>query len=212
MDSLLAAIPSPFLVGRSETRLIDPPEAHAAAFARNRAIALDNVFDPALLDLVRSTARTSEWTADTIHGIGHRQVEAVPRAGPALSFALRRPALYDWLSQATGCGPLIGVDGPVGQTRAGSGEEIGWHNDLGVPQRRLAIIVNLSDDSYEGGEFELKDAASGTVLIRHRHGGPGSTLIFDVARALSHRVLPVTAGGPRRVFAGWFLGPDAVRR
>lgn len=212
MDSFLAAIPSPFRIGRTETRLFDPPETHAETFARHRAVALDNPFDPALLDLIRRTARDGEWTTDTIHGIGHRQIEATPRAGRAMSFALRRPALYDWLSQLTGCGPLVDVDGPVGQTRAGSGEAIGWHNDLGVPQRRLAIIVNLSDDAYEGGEFELKDVASGEIVIRHRHGGPGSTLIFDVARALTHRVLPVTAGGPRRVFAGWFLGPDAIRR
>ncbi|MDF7775492.1 2OG-Fe(II) oxygenase, partial [Sphingomonas sp. AOB5] len=109
-------------------------------------------------------------------------------------------------------GPLVGAEGPVAQTRVGGGDTIGWHNDLGNPHRRLAIIVNLSDDPFEGGEFELEHVPTGTMLARHRHTGPGSTLIFTVAKGLRHRVLPITAGGPRRVFAGWFLGPDPVRR
>ena len=31
-------------------------------------------------------------------------------------------------------------------------------------------------------------------------------LIFRVSSKLEHRVLPLTAGGPRRVFTGWAMG------
>jgi hypothetical protein len=30
-------------------------------------------------------------------------------------------------------------------------------------------------------------------------------MIFDVGSRYEHRVLSVTAGGPRRVFSGWFM-------
>ena len=199
---------APFIIGRNATAILAPPRG---GFDETHALVVDNPFEPELLDMIRGLARAGEWTADTIDGIGHREKEAVPRAAAAMRFALSRPALYDWLGEATGCGPLNEVEGIVGQTSAGSGEAIGWHNDLARPFRRLAVIVNLSDAPFEGGEFELQYADTGRTLLRHRHAGPGSTLIFAVAMGLRHRVLPVTAGGPRRVFAGWFLGPDPVR-
>jgi hypothetical protein len=202
---------APFLIGRNATAILAPPGEYKAAFAETHALALDNPFEPELLDMLRRLARQARWTGDRIAGVGERQKEALPRTGAAMRFALARPALFGWLSAAAGCGPLTEVEGIVGQTNAGSGEAIGWHDDLGRPFRRLAVIVNLSDGAYEGGEFELQHADTGRTLLRHRHAGPGSTLIFTVAVGLRHRVLPVTAGGPRRVFAGWFLGPDPVR-
>lgn len=42
-------------------------------------------------------------------------------------------------------------------------------------------------------------------LLAHHHNKPGTVLIFAVRPDLEHRVTPLTSGGPRRVFAGWFL-------
>ncbi len=46
------------------------------------------------------------------------------------------------------------------------------------------------------------------MLIQHIHCDLGTALFFRLAAELEHRVLPVTAGGQRRVFAGWFLAPQ----
>jgi hypothetical protein len=208
---MIAPSPPPFIVGRARTAIHAPPEEHAAGFAENHALLIDNPFEPELLDAIRGAARACEWTDERIEGISRRQVEKVPRAAPAMRFALARPALYAWLGEATGCGPLTAVSGFVGQARANTHDVIEWHNDMARPRRRLAVIINLSDDGYEGGEFELRYSGSGRMVLRHRHMTPGSTLIFRVAMGLEHRVLPVISGGPRRVFAGWFYGPDAVR-
>jgi hypothetical protein len=43
------------------------------------------------------------------------------------------------------------------------------------------------------------------ICWRHHHASPGEALVFEVSPALEHRVTPLTAGGPRTIFAGWFL-------
>jgi hypothetical protein len=35
----------------------------------------------------------------------------------------------------------------------------------------------------------------------------GAALIFEVSARYEHRILAVTAGGPRRVYTGWFYAP-----
>jgi hypothetical protein len=42
-------------------------------------------------------------------------------------------------------------------------------------------------------------------LITFRHDTPGTALIFEVSKRCEHRLHPLTSGGPRRVFTGWFL-------
>ena len=53
--------------------------------------------------------------------------------------------------------------------------------------------------------FELRDVRNDKLLLQYRHAALGAALIFDVARGLEHRVLPLISGGPRRVYTGWFF-------
>ncbi|MDF7777808.1 hypothetical protein P1X14_21310, partial [Sphingomonas sp. AOB5] len=105
----MQVLPRPFAIGRTGTDILAPPEDYAMQFATVGALALDNVFEPDLLDLILRAARLAEWVEDDIEGIGHRQKEADPRASAAMLIALKRPALFDWLSRASGCGPLVGA-------------------------------------------------------------------------------------------------------
>ncbi|WP_162233337.1 2OG-Fe(II) oxygenase [Sphingomonas sp. Leaf33] len=123
-----------------------------------------------------------------------------------MTIALARPPMLRWLEAVTGCGPLTRVDGRVIQARANGIDALDWHDDRGNVDRRLAITIDLSDTGYDGGLFELREVASQRLLTTHRHDRPGSALIFDVADDIEHRVQPVTRGGPRRVYTGWFLG------
>ena len=83
--------------------------------------------------------------------------------------------------------------------------EYGWHNDFPTgnmgDDKKLTVIVNLSENQYTGGNFEL-------FLNYPRHikelDNPGSILIFP--SYMQHRVTPVTKG-ERVSLSMWYNGP-----
>jgi 2OG-Fe(II) oxygenase superfamily len=196
-----------FRIGISGTALLQPPEAALEGFARTRSLECRDALDPALLALVMRQLDTTGFELQQVAGIGDREIETGSRAGAGLMLTLKRRNLLDWLEQATGCGPLDGVAGVVVQARAGPDHHLVWHDDRQKTRRRLAITINLSATPYEGGLFEMRRKTTHEPLFTHRHTETGTALIFDVAHDIEHRILPITAGGPRRVFTGWFLRP-----
>ena len=80
-----------------------------------------------------------------------------------------------------------------------------WHIDSGrgLPRRKLAVIVQLSDPAeYEGGELQIH-----TGNIRTLENTKGTVLIFP--SYVLHRVTPVTKG-TRRSLVLWADGPPFV--
>ena len=196
---------SPFVVGAYQTVLLAPPEDLAAEFAQHRAIACTGAIAPDLLSSLMRLCRDGSFTSDEVEGLGHREVETPQRAGRVITLALKRAALISWLEGVTGCGPLGNVEGRVVRALANNHDQLVWHDDLDEPRRRLAITINLSERAYQGGLFELRDKRTHDVLATHLHLEPGTALVFDVAHDIEHRVQPVTAGGPRCVYTGWFF-------
>ncbi|MES2441764.1 MAG: 2OG-Fe(II) oxygenase [Pseudomonadota bacterium] len=195
----------PFVIGAAATVLLDPAEAYRDGFTARRSILCRDAFEPGFLGTLRNLCNRGHFVAETVDGLGDREVEAPQRAGGAITLALQRAGLLRWLEAATGCGPLGTAEGRVVQARPNDHDQLDWHNDLYDPQRRLAVTVNLTETPYEGGLFELRTVRTRETLTAHRHAAPGDMMIFDVTRDLEHRVLPVTAGGPRRVYTGWFF-------
>ncbi|MES2441763.1 MAG: 2OG-Fe(II) oxygenase [Pseudomonadota bacterium] len=193
----------PFVVGPAATELLDSPEAHREEFARTRSLPCHDIFDPGFFKVITGFIDRAAFTQEGVQGLLFRTTETPARAGGAISLALRRPNLLRWVEAVTGCDTLVRVSGRVQQVEASPDTELEWHNDMWEPTRRIGITINLGDQPYEGGEFELRDY-KGNMLTEHRHVDQGSALLFDVGRRYEHRVLPVTAGGPRRVYAGWF--------
>lgn len=173
-------------------------------FRQFRAISVHHMLDAAFLGTVLRLCETVPFDPGVSDGPGHTSIEAPPqRCGRILNLALSRPALLRWVEEVTGCGPLQRIEGRVMQMLCRPGDEFGWHDDNVSEQgRRVALVVNLGTAAYEGGEFELR-RKGGRTLVSMRHTEPGSALFFKVGPGLEHRVLPLTAGGPRRVFAGW---------
>ncbi|MEN2792100.1 2OG-Fe(II) oxygenase [Sphingomonas oligophenolica] len=202
----LIGIPSPIVVGLQRTEIRGDPADFAESFERHRAIAFSDMIDTAFFNQLLKLCSRAQFVADTATDIAQRQRETPGIAGDALALALKRPDLLRWLERATGCESLRSTFGRVTQIAPGAVHRLGWHDDLPEdPTRRLAITINLSENAYEGGLFELRFKKTRQLLARHRHEVPGSVLIFDVSDELEHRVWPITAGGPRRMFTGWFL-------
>lgn len=208
----MSAADSPIRVSQLDTLVDNDPsviETWQLAFAQKRAVYFPNILDPELGARLRQMSAEAPFLQESVDRIGVREVERQDRVGAALWLSLSRPRLLSWLSDVAGCGELRTATGALTRMSAGAGHSLGWHDDLAEKERRLAVVVNLSTERYEGGVFELREKASGTVLYRHVHEEFGSALMFHVARDLEHRVSPVTSGGPRTVFAGWFMGARA---
>lgn len=186
----------------------DAEASVAAALAERPAVVLTGLLAPALRSMLCPVLRRP-FVEQRIEGApGMRQVEpGIQPASRALELALRRAPLLRWLERVAGCGPLVHVEGEVAEHRPGGEDYLSWHGDMHKPGRKLALVIDFSEARYEGGIFELRDRQSKQMLIRHHHDQPGSALLFRIAENLEHRVLPVTCGGPRRVFACGFHGP-----
>jgi hypothetical protein len=200
---------SPIRVGRLNVDMLRPAEDYVQTFAASGSLYFRNFLAADALDVVRDICRAASFEDVTTAKLGHMEVERPRRAGFALSMALSQPALLSWLEAATGRGTLRKADGRVAQARAGQAHQLDWHDDQTDPSRKLAITVDLSDHPYEGGLFELRERESRRVCTSHQHDTAGGALIFEVSDRFEHRILPVTAGGPRRVYTGWFYAPPA---
>ncbi len=193
-----------FTIGTASTTLFGRDEAAAAQFRAHRAIICRDALDAAALARLNAICDRGTFVPETVEGLGHRHVERPSIAGAALSLFLNRRELKDWLEQITGCGPIRTAGGSMVETHCAPGDGLSWHDDRGE-DRLLAVTIAIGEGRFAGGGFQLRRKGSEDLLLDFTHDTPGTALIFDVAPELEHRVLPVTAGGPRRVFAGWFL-------
>lgn len=182
----------------------------AGQFAERKCLVLDDIFEPDVIAILARLRAEMTLVPDLIAADGGRLREEPPRIGQMLSMLLRRPALCAWLERITGVTPLRGVRGVIGQLDPG-GQYLGWHNDMNEPQRKLGVTVNLSEHPYDGGRFEMKWKDADELLLAFDHRRFATALVFFIDKQLFHRVTPVTAGGPRIVFAGWFVA-DAQHR
>lgn len=203
--SLLRLLPTRTLFAESD----EVAARVGAAIQRRRPVVLEGFVDDQLLQLLAPIWSGASFMPSPVDRVGLRSVETPGHAGAALCLALARPEVLRIMESAL-CGPaLTGVAGAIAQFAAGAEERLGWHDDLAEPERKLAITINLGTAPYQGGAFEFRDLASGAPPFRHVHSTPGEALLFPIGAGLQHRVLPVTGGGPRTVFAGWYLGEAA---
>lgn len=99
------------------------------------------------------------------------------------------------------------------------GQFYGWHIDQhprpyeqgpykGLT-RKISFSLQLTDgDSYDGGDFELREPGEDDVVQRADSArARGSVIIFP--SFVTHRVTPVTSG-IRRSLVGWIIGPPFV--
>ena len=196
---------TPFCVGPTATTILANAAGCGESFAAVSAIALDDVFDPALLQNIVRQAADARFTDNDVADIGLREVETPQRLGKMISLLLSRPVLLRWLEEATGIAPIGAVAGQLVQTRCNGRDALDWHDDLAEQQRQLGVVINLSTCPFEGGDFELRPKAAGSPMLQFKHSRPGTMLVFAVRPDIEHRVTPLTSGGPRRVYSGWFL-------
>lgn len=199
----MSSAPAPFSIGRLGTEILDDPEAWRKRFSDVPAFAFDGAIAPDLAQRLVTEAAGATYADDDVRKVGTRQVESPQRVSRSITLMLGRRNWFDWIESATGCGPIKALVGRIAQTRANARDELAWHDDSDGLHRLLGIVVNLSDQDYEGGRFDLRRKGSQDNLFSFAHDRPGTMTLFKVGSDLEHRVTPLLSGGPRRVFAGW---------
>jgi PKHD-type hydroxylase len=83
--------------------------------------------------------------------------------------------------------------------------EYDWHTDAmaagSQTDIKLTVIINISTESFQGGQFQLFRHG---IMTAEELTKPGSMIIFP--SYIPHRVLPVTQG-TRKSLSWWVLGP-----
>ena len=185
------------------TSIHDDPADYRAQFDAKSSLLFDNVFEPEFLARLVSSAATAPFVENMVEHIGLREMEERQRVGATISLVLGRFDFLEWLEKATGISPLRATMGRLVQTRANGQDALGWHDDMDTDYRQLGIVINLSDQPFTGGVFEMRRKGEALPFHSVKHDKPGSIMVFAVNPGIEHRVTLVTEGGPRRVYAGW---------
>lgn len=202
------SLPLPaFTIGRHSTRIDGVIADAREQFVRTGVLLVRGGVSDDLLAALDTLGQRATYVGQQVPQIGHRWVDSRELAATAMKVAVCRPAFLRWVEAVTGCGPTASMAAWVAETRPGGDDHLGWHRDTGA-NYAVGMTVHLGADSYEGGIFELREVATGIVRYRHDRAHRGDVLLFDIDQRLEHRVTPVTAGAPRRVFTGWLLKAD----
>ena len=199
---------SPFRIDRDQTRIFADAATTTAvrdAFARSGGAVFHDVLDPDLLQhLIERSGKAAFRQVDMQeHGVRGNDLSVA--ASLPFCTLLARAAFLRWLEAISGCEPVTNIEGHLAQMIVGNHVE--WHRDTGSGNRRLAMVLNLTTDAYEGGRFELRRKSTREPMLAYHANMAGSLAIFPVTRDFQHRVTRITSGGPRTIFSAWARGP-----
>jgi len=176
-------------------------------FGHRHCLLIPDLFDRALADKIARLLESSDFYRREHPGIG---VEACMEVNATLAWLLllvNDERMLEVVRLITDCGPIGHFDGRVYRLEPSTDHHDSWHDDLGEG-RLVALSVNLGREPYEGGALEVRDRRTG-ASAEVRSARTGDALLFELGEHLEHRVLPVTGGSARTVFAGWFkAGPS----
>jgi len=175
-----------------------------AEFDRRHCIRLPSLLGAADVAFVRRQIDAAVF-ADKVHGaIG---VELCMVENPALNllyFLVNDERLFGIVRELTGCPPIGAFIGRVYRMVPGSGHYDSWHSDA-VDHRVIGMSVNLSDDVYAGGVFQLRRRDADDILTEAPNTGAGDAIVFRIAADIVHRITAVDGSVPKTAFAGWFV-------
>lgn len=179
-------------------------------FATHHSLVLRGFIEPSLLAAIQQRLSNEPFLHKTNQGIG-TELRLPPGAlSSGLEFLTNDTALFHAIEELTGCTSIGCFRGRVYRMLPGAGHASDWHSDVSGG-RMITMSVNLSTAPFEGGELQIREAASQRMVRRLRNTGAGDAVIFRIDPSLQHQVLPLTGSISRDALAGWFLATPHYR-
>jgi hypothetical protein len=195
--------------------IVNDLEALRAEFAQKHCVLLPQILAPDLLEFLgRQLAQASfvtklEREADEEFG----KVLFIPESEPALfvlHLLLNNLSLFEALEHITECGAIGNFTGRIHQSAPGGDHKIDWHGD-NADHRLLGLTLNLGDEDYTGGLFQLRNKQTQQVVCELPRKPPGDAFVFRISPGLQHRLTMLRSGGRRTVGVGWFRSHPDLR-
>ena len=177
-------------------------------FAAQHSLVLRGFVEAGLLAAIQRQLAREPFLHKLNEGIGTELRLPPGPLSSALEFLTNDRNLFDAIEELTGCSSIGCFRGRVYRMLPGAGHASDWHSDVSGG-RMITMSVNLSTSIFDGGELQIREAASEHMVRRLRNTGAGDAVIFRIDPALQHQVLPLTGSVHRDALAGWFLAsPD----
>ena len=177
-------------------------------FHEEYCILLKQFVEPALLVQLQEKIAAAGFYEKHNRDVGDEVRMRSDPAGSALEFLMNDPALYAFVREVSGIGPIGAYQGRVYSLLPDTGMMSDWHNDM-VAGRLATMVTNLSTAVYGGGLLQFKRVDSDEIVTSIHNTGFGDATLFKIDHTLKHRVTPTTGTVRRTMYAGWFLGePD----
>jgi hypothetical protein len=177
-------------------------------FQQRKCVRLPNLIEESLLTQFLKKLKNTDFEPKTEGAPGDEfgRVLFVPNTQPALflfQLLMNNPDLFHIIQRITGCPEIGNFFGRIHRSSPGPEHQIEWHGD-NSDHRLVGLSVNLSDDTFSGGSFQIRDKKSELMLKEITNTQVGDAFLFGIDPNLQHRLLPVSAGGNRTVGVGWF--------
>jgi len=177
-------------------------------FNAEHYVILPQLIEPQFLNLILKRLEATTFRPRVYQGLGKDLCPDDLGIAASLNFLCNRRKVLDFIEALTGSGHLGCFVGKVYRMIPGQDHYDSWHDD-DVDDRKIAMSINLSGQSYSGGVLEIRDGRSKQILNRVVSTGLGDAIIFRIAAELEHRRTTVVGSVPKTAFAGWFKSkPD----
>ena len=186
----------------------DEIQALHREYQDKKCVRLPNLIEASLLSQFVHRLKSTGFRPKTEGEPGDEfgRVLFVPNTEPALflfQLMMNNPELFRIIQEITGCPTIGNFFGRIHRSSPGPEHQISWHGD-NADHRLVGLSVNLSDDTFSGGLFQIRDRKSERILCEISNTGLGDAFLFGIDPDLQHRLQPVFTGGDRTVGVGWF--------
>ncbi len=172
-------------------------------FDASHFLRLPDLISPELLEELYAQILQSSWEPRSHEGIGEEVCINDHAIEGLINFLLNDQELFALIEGITGCSPIGSFAGRVYRMVPGSGHFDSWHSDFGE-YRMLALTINLSKETYQGGTLEIRQRATQSKLRQIPNTEFGHAILFRLDSKLEHRVTNIEGNVPKTAFAGWF--------
>ena len=180
-------------------------------FAKFHCVVLPQLLAPTLQQSLWQQIKAAAFEPVTYHytdGVNtfsqHLRLNQINLAAHQFHLLLNHPKLFKAVQQITACAAIGGFSGHIFRINPGDNHYLNWHEDTHTHNYLVGLSVNLGQEPYTGGVFQIRERCTKRVTSEIAHTRPGDAHLFNIAPWLQHRLTPLTGTVARIAAAGWF--------